>query len=223
MRYLYLFFSLLCILALAACGTEEELIPPAFSNIMVNGAPVTSTPYSGPSVTISGNIDDVTATIVANSTVTGEVPVIVESDGSWSFTFTPQEGANLVSLTASDARGNINQLILSVTHDMTPPIVIAVTQSVADSENPQLIVTFNEALLESSVTANPFAVIGATIISATLDTNLTKRSVTLALDAALPAGTHQLTCTGVTDLATPAGNSVAADYSFPFTIIPIVE
>ena len=127
-----MFISLLCLLALTACGTEEELIPPAFSNIKVNDAAVTTiAPVKDPSVTITGTIDDFSATLVANSTVTGEVPVDVNSsDGSWSFTFAPlTSGANIVSFTASDKRGNLNQMILTVNHDPTPPSVTAVVQT----------------------------------------------------------------------------------------------
>ncbi len=222
MRSFCLFLSLLCILALVACGSEEELNPPIFSNIMVNGAVVSSTPYTDSSVTITGNIDDYSATIVANSTASGEVAVAVDSsDGSWSFDFTAlTEGANIISFTVSDVRGNLNQMLLTVLHDTTAPLVTAVTQSVDPS--PQLIVTFNEALLESSLATALFAVDGAPLSGGSLDTLLTQRTVTLPLDVAL-SGEHLFTCTGVRDIATPDGNSVTAGYSFSFTIDPLVE
>ena len=157
MRPFYLFLSLFCILALAACGTEEELIPP---NIKVDGA-TTSILVKDPSVTITGTIDDLAATLVANSTATGERSVDVNrNDGSWSFTFAPLTiGANIVSFTATDKRGNLNQMILNVNYDPTPPNVTAVVQSVTDPEKPQLIVTFDEALLESSLTTTLFSVV----------------------------------------------------------------
>jgi hypothetical protein len=220
MRPFYLFISLLCLLALTACGTEEELTPPVFRDIRVNDAADTSLSFKDPSVTITGIIDDFSATLVANSTVTGEVSVDVNSsDGTWIFTFAPlTTGANVVSFIASDKRGNLNQMILTVNHDPTPPTVTAVVQSVADPENPQLIVTFDEALLESSLTTALFAVDGTPLSGGTLDTLLTQRTVTLSLDTALPAGPHQLTCSGVSDLAIPDGNSIAVGYSFDFTI-----
>lgn len=216
MRPFYLFISLLCLLALTACGTEEELIPPTFRDIRVNDAAVTTTPFKEPSVTIRGTLDDFAATLVANSTVSGEVPVIV-SDGNWSFVFAPlTAGANIISFTASDKRGNLNQMILTVNHDPTPPNVTAVVQSVDPS--PQLIVTFDEALLESSLATALFAVDETPLSGGTLDTLLTQRTVTLPLVTALPAGPHKLTCSGVSDLATPDGNSIAVGYSFDFTI-----
>lgn len=220
MRPLILFLSLLGLLALTACGTEEELIPPTFLTTLVNGAVVTTTPFKEPSVTITGTLDDVSATLVANSTTSGEVPVAVSSsDGSWSFVFAPlTAGANIITFTASDQRGNLNQLILSVNHDPTPPIVTAVVQSVADPVNPQLIVTFDEALLESSLTTALFAVDATPLSGATLDTLLTKKTVTLPLPVALTAGSHRLTCNGIRDLATPDGNPVAVGYFFDFTI-----
>jgi hypothetical protein len=221
MRQFYLFFSLLCILALAACGTEEELTPPAFSNVMVNGATVMSIPFKDPNVTITGNIDDFSATIVANSTVTGEVPVVVNNDGSWSFQFTANEGVNIVSLTASDVRGNINQLVLTVLHDTTAPLVTAVVQSVdpLDPNVSQLVVTFNEALLEASLATALFAVDGSAITAAPFDP-LTPQTVILPLGAALTTGDYILTYDGVTDIATPTGNSTDSTptYAFPFTI-----
>lgn len=213
MRQFYLLFSLLCILALAACGTEEDLTPPAFSNVMVNGDTVMSIPFKDPNVTITGNIDDFSATIVANSTVTGEVPVVVNSsDGSWSFPFAPQEGANLISFIASDKRGNLNQMILTLVHDPTPPLVTAVSQSTDPSL--QLVVTFDETLADLQPTA-VFAVDGNSVSGATLDTVLTHRIFTLPLSAVLTPGSHQLTCDGIVDLA---GNSVAVGYFFDFTI-----
>ena len=220
MRSYYLLLSFFCILALTACGTEEELTAPAFSNIKVNGAADTSLPVKDASVTITGNIDDFAGTIVATTPVSGEVPVAVNSsDGSWNFLLTPLvAGANSVSFTASDVRGNINQVILTVQHDPTPPSVTAVVQSVADPGKPQLIVTFDEALLESSLATALFDVDGTPLAGGTLDTLLTQKTVTLSLPAALPAGPHHLTCSGVRDLATPDGNSIAVGYFFDFTI-----
>lgn len=219
MRPFYLLISLLCLFALTACGTEEELIPPDFLTTEVNGAEVTTTPFKDPSVIVTVTLDDVNATLVANSTATGEVPVIVSDDGIWRFIFAPlTAGANIISFTASDKRGNLNQMILTVNHDPTPPIVTAVVQSVAEPANPQLIVTFDEALLESSLTTALFAVDTTPLSGATLDTLLTQKTVTLPLSVALPAGPHQLTCSGIRDLATPDGNPVAVGYSFDFSI-----
>ena len=219
MRPFYLFLLCLSLLTLTACGSEEELIPPAFLTLLVNDAEVTTTPSQDPIVTITGNIDDVAATIVANSTVTGEVPVVV-IDGSWNFEFAPQEGANIVSFTASDARGNINQMILTVFHDTTAPLVTAVSQSVDPPL--QLIVTFDEALLDTSLPTAPFsvanAVSGTVVVDSLVATVITPSTVTLPLAEVLPAGTYRLTCPGVKDIATPGGNGVTADYSFDFTI-----
>jgi len=118
MRSFCLFLSLLCLLALTACGTEDETIPPTFSNIQVNGADVSSIPYTDSSVTITGNIDDFSATIVANS----KNPVVVDSsDGSWSFPLTLQLGPNVISFIASDKRGNFNQLVLNLIYEPSTP------------------------------------------------------------------------------------------------------
>jgi hypothetical protein len=225
MRSLYLFLSLLCIFALVACGSEEELIPPVFSNITASGSlgstTILTTPSQDPGVTISGNIDDFAATIVANSTASGEVAVAVDSsDGSWSFLFSPLEDVNIVSFTASDQRGNLNQMFLTVFHDTTAPLVAVVTQSVDPS--PQLVVTFNEALLESSLATAPFSVVNADntpLIGPLTGALTTFNTVTLTLDgAALPPGNYRLNCPEVRDIATPDGNSIAADYFFDFTI-----
>lgn len=215
MRPFYLFLSLFCILALVACGTEEELSPP---NIKVDGA-TTSILVKDPSVTITGTIDDLAATLVANSTATGERSVDVNrNDGSWSFTFAPLTiGANIVSFTATDKRGNLNQMILNVNYDPTPPNVTAVVQSVTDPEKPQLIVTFDEALLESSLTTTFFSVVNTvdeSVVEDSLTGILVDSTVTLTLPAALPAGSYRLICPAITDLA---GNGLATN-SFDFTI-----
>lgn len=122
MRLACLLLSLLCVLTLTACGTEEETIPPTFSDIKVNGADVSSLPYTNSSVTIKGTIDDFAATIVANSTVTGEESVVVDSsDGSWSFFIVLQEGANIITFIASDKNGNLNQLVMNLSYEPSIP------------------------------------------------------------------------------------------------------
>ena len=223
MRTFCLFLSLLCVLTLTACGTEDETIPPIFSNIMINGAVVASVPFKESSVTITGNIDDFSATIVANSAATGERSVGVDSsNGNWSFEFAPLvAGLNSVSFTASDKRGNLNQMVLTILHDPTPPSVIAVAQSVADPEKPQLLVIFNEALLDNSLTTARFNVVNVdNALSIGLFTGVltTLNTVTLTLDGALAPGTYRLSSPGVRDIAIPDGNSVTADYFFDFTI-----
>ena len=220
MRPFYLLISLLCLFAFTACGTEEELIPPVFLTTEVNGAEVTTTPFKDPSVIITVTLDDVNATLVANSTATGEVPVIVSDDGIWRFTFAPlTAGANIISFTASDKRGNLNQMILTVNHDPTPPNVTAVVPS-ADPQNPtvpQLIVTFDETLLDTSLPTASFRVDnadGAIVANSLTTTPTTSNTVTLTLDAVLSMpGTYRLVYSGVADLA---GN-VATNF-FDFTI-----
>ena len=212
MRPFYLFLSLLCVLVLTGCGSEEEITSPVFSNIEVNGVAVSSTHFNVPNVTITGNIDDFAATIVANSTATGEKSVTVQSDGTWSFPLPLKEGVNVVTFTASDQRGNINQLVLTLRYDPTAPLITAVTQSVDPSL--QLIVTFNEALLASSLDTALFAVDGTPLTAVPFDPS-TPKIVTLTLGEALLPGIHTLTSNGVTDLA---GNSVAPDYPFEIPV-----
>lgn len=218
MRPFFLTFSLLCILFLAACGSEEELTPPVFSSISASGSLNSTTILTAPSqddtVTIRGNIDDFSASLVANTTVTGEVPLDVDSsDGNWIFEFLPQEGANTISFTVSDERGNINQMFLTLMHDTTAPTVIAVTQVL---NPPQLVVTFSESLLEASVLAESFSIDGVDFIGVPVQS--AANTVTLPLTTALSSGGHTLACGGIKDVATPDGNSILETYSFEFTI-----
>lgn len=223
MRPFYLLISLIFCLFLIACGKEDVLTPPVFSEVVATGSLNSPTILTLPSqdlaVTISGKIDDIAAKIVANSTVTGEKVVAVNPDGSWSFPITPLEGANTISFTASDLSGNINQMYLTVTHDVTAPTVLSVTQSV-DPAAPKLFVSFNEALLPGSMTTAIFAVENAdgTPLTGPLPATLTLSIVTLTLNAPLATGPYKLTCSGVTDLSTPLGNS-ASTIIFDFTII----
>ncbi|MDO9079643.1 MAG: hypothetical protein Q7U44_02510 [Desulfuromonadales bacterium] len=219
MRPFCLFLSFLCVLTLMACGTEDELTPPSFSNLIMRNSSdldqVLTNPLTASNITITGNIDDSAATIVATTSAATEVPVIVASDGSWSFPYTPNEGTNIITFTASDERENINQLIFTVIRDTTPPVVVAVTQSQSvDPPSVQLLVTFNETLADLQPNA-VFAVDGTSVTGATLDTVVTHTIFTLPLSAALLAGSHQLTCDGVVDVA---GNSIAVGYVFDFTI-----
>lgn len=223
MRPFYLLLSLFWILALTACGSEEEITPPVFSNIAASGSLGSITPLTAPSqdpvITITGNIDDVAATIVAN-TVSGETSVTVQNDGTWEFDLTPKEGTNIVTFTASDQRGNINQLVLTVHHDTTAPLVKTAKQIVDPS--PQLVVTFNEALLEASLDTALFSIVNAAddtvIVDSLIATFTTPKTGTLLLGVTLLPGTYKLTCPGVKDIATPDGNSIAVGYSFNFTI-----
>lgn len=215
MRPFILLLSLLALLALTACGTEEELIPPAFLTTLVNNAPVTTTPFKESSVPISGTLDDVSAKLVAKSTVTGEVPVDV-NNGSWTFTFAPlTAGANIITFTASDQRGNLNQMILTVVHDPTPPSISSVTQSVdpQNSANFLLNVTFDE-VLDTLSPAATFSVVdkdGALIGGPFTVTLTTPSTVILPLATKLPPGDYRLICPEVRDLA---GNSIVVDYLF---------
>lgn len=224
MRQYYLFILLLLLAVLTACGSEELMTPPVFSNVTVRDSldltKILTSPFQNSQVTITGTIDDVTAEIVASSTVSGELTII---DGSWAYAFAPAEGANLVTFTASDQEGNINQLFLTVTRDTTPPSMSAVAQGTnLLTLAPQLIVIFSEEVLISSLKADGFVVLkdGVPLLTLSADplTTTTTSMVTLPLSTALSAGTYQISCVGITDLSTPTGNSVATDYLKEFTI-----
>lgn len=116
MRSFCLFLALFFVLVLSGCGSEDDTSPPSFRDIRINGSTDFSTTFSVSSVTITGTIDDFGAKIVANSSATGERGVDVNSaDGNWIFVFEPlSAGSNIITLTATDDRGNINQMILTV-------------------------------------------------------------------------------------------------------------
>ena len=130
MRFFPLFAVLLFVSLLSACGSEEEIIPPTYSDIRVNTELATAErlliPYTESEVTISGMIDDLSAKIVA-TTAAGDVDVPVvpidNSKGSWTFLFPLlEESANSVTFAATDQRGNVNRLYLTVLRDTTPSI-----------------------------------------------------------------------------------------------------
>lgn len=224
MRPLTLLVFSLCLFLLVACGSEEELTPPAFSNIVATGTAGSSTILSAPSqdvtVTITGEVDDFSAQLMVDSTVSGKVAVAVDpADGTWSFTFTPQEGVNNVVFTASDQRGNSHQMTLTMTHDTTAPVIAKVVQDLTTPASPKLVVTFNESLLETSLPTAIFSVDAGPVLSANAFDPLNPKVVTLPLSAALSAGSHQITCSGVSDISTPLYNSVAVDYFFDFSIL----
>lgn len=217
MRPFILFLSLLTLLALTACGTEDELIPPVFLTTEVNGAKVTTTPFKESSVIITGTLDDLNATLVANSTVTGEVPVAVDSGaGSWRFPLPLSVGANIVSFIASDKRGNLNQLILTVNHDPTPPTVSATSPAAGTTVTTPVTavtVTFSEALAGEPTLAN-FSIFTTPISSVTYDA--ATQTATLALAGPLANGEQTVNFVGpITD---PAGNPLAQT-SFTFTVV----
>lgn len=207
------------LLLLTACGSEDELIPPVFGNITVNGSAELSTSFRASTLTMTGTVDDVRATLVAKTVENVEVSIPVNStDGRWSLTFSPQEGVNLVTLTASDKRGNVNQMLLNVLHDSLPPLVTSVTQDLTEPASPRLIVLFNEPIHEESLTNALFAVNQEPLSPGTVD-SLTQKIVTIPLRSALAPGDYQLNCVGVTDLADTGGNSLLAGDTFSFSIV----
>lgn len=213
MRLYHLLISLILFVLLAACGTEDLSTPPIFSNVVANG--VTTAGARTQSITISGKIDDVEAELVADSSATEPQSVSINNDGTWEFTFAPNDGDNQVILTATDLDQNINQMVLTVVYNPLGPVVAAVTQNTDPA--PRIMVTFNGPVFESSLATAVFALDGVRLDDATMDSEVSSLIVTIPLSASLSAGAHQLTCGGINDISTTS-NPVPVNYSYNFVI-----
>lgn len=218
MRPVHFLILLILILSLSACGSEEALTPPLFSNITAFG-PATLT-GRGQSITVTGKISDPAADIVIKSTVQGELTR--SSDGNWQYIFSPQEGTNTVICTATDQHGNVNQMSFTVLYAPHAPVVTAVTQSLNPS--PQLLVTFNNDLTSADLSTAIFTVVKDGLPPLTIAkpfslSPLAPKSVTLTLSTALLPGSYQLTYSGVADPLSTLNNIIPVNYAFDFTIV----
>ena len=139
-----------------------------------------------------------------------------------------QAGANVLTVTARDAAGNVGNATLTVTYtaDTTPPTVTggapasgATNVAVASS----VTATFSEALEPSTVNGNTFELrnAGGTLVPATVSWNAVTFTATLTPNTALsPTTTYTATLRGgATDprLKDLAGNALAANVVRSFT------
>jgi len=82
-------------------------------------APADSLITSDTTVTVSGSVTDVSAvTVDANG-----VPLPVDGAGMFTGSIALMEGANLVTVTATDAATNFSQIVRVVTSDTQPPVL----------------------------------------------------------------------------------------------------
>jgi len=69
-------------------------------------------------ITVTGKVDDPTAIVKVNSAT-----ATVDALGVFSGSVTLQEGANTITITATDAVGNVGQASVKVSLDTVPPVV----------------------------------------------------------------------------------------------------
>ena len=211
----------------------------------VSGAPDTVNPVLGIATpTAAASYATSTATLTLGGTASDNVGVTqvtwTNSRGgsgsaagttSWSASgIALQSGDNLLTVTASDAMGNLGSDSLVVTYtpvaDATPPQVTTTNPAAgATGVSPvaALTVTFNEPLDPATVTASTFELRNAAnaLLPTTATYSSTNNAVTVTPTAALASSsTFTLTVKGgaadprVKDLA---GNALAASFTLAFT------
>lgn len=123
----FLLLALLLAGGLAGCGSEDvDLASPAITLSLVEGVAATDAVQrtfnaAAGAITFSGTME-VGAQVTA--TVNGAALAVVydAAAGTWSGELTsPVEGANVVTVTASDRRGNLSNLYFTVNYDSVAP------------------------------------------------------------------------------------------------------
>jgi len=143
---------------------------------------------------------------------------------------TLQSGLNTITVTASDAVGNLGSDTIAVTYtpnvDTTPPTVAQITPTNGQTNvvlATPITVTFNEALTASTVSTSTIELRNAAnvLVPATVSYNAASLTATLQPTAALAASTtyNVRVHGGTTDprVKDVAGNALVADYTWTFT------
>lgn len=210
---LLLLLALILTALLVACGTEDaDLFPPAFT-LSPASMNLLNRPSNAATVVLSGTLDDPAATVeVEINGSAAPAAFVLAADGSWTLSFTPVEGTNSVSLTASDLRGNINQLAFGLVHDTTLPTVTAhvPTQDATLAAAVDTIsITFSEALAENVPVAADFLIDNVAIAATNFAYDPATRIATLTAVPALGNGSHSVSIGVSGAIVDPAGNPLA--------------
>ncbi len=161
-----------CLLTLAACGgANNEITPPTISLTTHIPSPTNDSYPSG--LQVKGTVDDPQATLQISATPADILSDVNATAPDWSFTLSNLvEGANLITIAATDAKGNANTAYIPIILDSTPPPLLL---------GPVSTVTPNTAQTIGGITEN-----GATV-QVTVDT-LSDQQVTPVSPADAPYG-----------------------------------
>ncbi len=158
--------------------------------------PADSTVTADPTLTVSGTVTDATAvTVDANG-----VPLPVDGAGVFTGQITLTEGANVVTVTATDAAGNTVQTARVVTLDTTAPVLVVTAPqdgSTTQADSVAVSGTVTDATA-TTVTLNsvPLTVDGAGAFTGQIALSLGPNTLTfLATDAAGNTATQVVTVT----------------------------
>jgi hypothetical protein len=139
------------LLLLAACGGENEDITPPAITLETSIPSPTKDPLSTP-LPVQATVDDPDATVTLsatpNSIITIPDPFFVFPNVNFDL-HDLAEGANTVTITATDSRGNMNSKSFSVILDTAPPILLLGPYSNLTSETSVTIGGTAEANLKS--------------------------------------------------------------------------
>src|SRR5262249_34439424 len=153
--------------------------------------------------TITGTIDDPTATLTINSI---QVPV---SGGQFSVSLPLAEGPNVLTATATSAAGAVGTASIEVTLDTTPPHVTITSPpdqfvttddsiTVAGNVNDIVVGTVNEQQAQVTVNGNSAQVANRTFLSTNVPLNLGTNTIqAVGRDRVGNAATTQITVTRV--------------------------
>lgn len=98
---------------------------------------------NGDTVTISGSSGTGTAGVSISSITVNGVPVIIESDGTFTYDYTLSEGENVITIVATDTVGNSTQVVRHVTLDTKAPVITdVVTDALTVNASGMIRITF---------------------------------------------------------------------------------
>lgn len=174
-------------------------IPPV---VTITSPPNLSTFGASP-ITVSGTIDDPTATVVVNG-----VPAAVSGGAFTAIGIPLREGSNIITATATDPRGNVGTSSITVALDTTPPTVLIDTPADgAIITQPVVTVT---GMINDIVTGT---VNGdkATVTVNGIEAQVSNRSF-VVVDLPLKRGPNTITATGTDKAGNTSSHSIQVTF-----------
>ena len=174
--------------------------------------------------TITGTVETGATVSVATNTAASDGAATVTGT-SWSYTITGLvEGANGITVTATDGVGNTATATGSITYDVTAPLVSSKSPAngaTSVSVSSVITATFNEVMRSSTFTTSTFTVNnGAGNITGSVSYSGTTATFTPSATLSYNKTYTATITTGVTDAA---GNALASNVTWSFTteVVPV--
>lgn len=203
------------LLSLSACGGNQDITPPTITLSTKIGAAIND-PHTNSPLTVKGTVDDPNATVEISANPSSILSNVV-AGSNWSFDLKNlQEGSNLITITATDQKGNMNTAYISVILDTVPPPLLLGPVSTVTPNSEQKIGGISEsgatvALTGTSVSAADVTPLDTGYSWEKQVTGLQDGDNTLTVQATDAAGNPSKPPVETTVTVDPAAPAVAID------------